>query len=169
MTNEELVKHLLGRRTKACDEAINWLGKRNSDEMWAECEKPDWLLWYAAANVSRKELVLAACDCAETALRYVPEGEDRPRLAIETARSWASGDADIQSVKAAVSATGKARNADSAAAADAAYAAGYAAAACYSTYSPYSPYSPDAGEEANLCDLIRKRWPVCPCTERVNA
>ncbi|MFO0474195.1 MAG: putative immunity protein, partial [Alphaproteobacteria bacterium] len=69
--------------------------------MWADCERPDWLLWWAAHSVPRQELVLAACDCAELALRYVPQGEDRPRLAIETARRWARGEATVKEVRAA--------------------------------------------------------------------
>jgi hypothetical protein len=36
-------------------------------------------------GVDRSLVVLAACDCARTALRYVPPGEDRPLLAIEAA------------------------------------------------------------------------------------
>ena len=63
--------------------------------------------------------MLAACACAETALKYVKPGEDRPHKAIETARAWARGEASIDDVRKA------------AYAADAAYAAyaAYAAAA----------------------------------------
>jgi hypothetical protein len=46
-------------------------------------------------------VVRAACDCARTALRYVPGGEDRPRLAIETAEAWCRGEATEQEVCAA--------------------------------------------------------------------
>ena len=56
------------------------------------------------AGVDRRLVVLAACDCAETALRYVPPGEDRPRRAIETARAWARGQATLAQVRAASSA-----------------------------------------------------------------
>jgi hypothetical protein len=56
-----------------------------------------------------------ACDCARTTLPFVPVGEDRPRLAIETTERWMIGAAAAEEVRA-----------DAAAAADAAYA--YAAA-----------------------------------------
>lgn len=118
MTNEALRQFLASR--DACRSAMDWLGHRDSSQMWADCERPDWLLWWAAHSVPRQELVLAACDCAELALRYVSEGENRPRLAIETARRWAKGDATVEEVRAADAAA-------LAAACDAGNAAAYAA------------------------------------------
>ena len=44
---------------------------------------------------------LLACDFAETALKYVPAGEDRPRLAIETARRFVAGSATCEELDAA--------------------------------------------------------------------
>jgi hypothetical protein len=66
-----------------------WLAGKMAD-------KPGW--W------TRKQVVLAACDCAETALKYVKAGEDRPQKAIETARQWAKGEATLQQVRAAAAA-----------------------------------------------------------------
>ncbi|MHC4617176.1 MAG: hypothetical protein ACYTEQ_05415, partial [Planctomycetota bacterium] len=58
---------------------------------WAECEQGDWLLWVAATvGVDRRKVVLAACDCAREALVHVPDGEERPRLAIEATEAWAN-------------------------------------------------------------------------------
>ena len=59
------------------------------------------------------QIRLLACDFAETALKYVPAGEDRPRLAIETARRFVAGSATCEEL---------------AAAGDAAWAAAWAAA-----------------------------------------
>jgi len=162
MNNAELRAFLKNRL--ACKAGMDWLGKRDSSQMWAECKRPDWLLWWAGQVVSRQELVLAACDCAETALRYVPEGEDRPRLAIETARRWARGEADVQEVRAARAAAGYAAAAaavDAAAyavyaaavaadAADAAAraAAGYAAAAAAVDAAAYAVYAAAAAADA---------------------
>jgi len=56
-----------------------------------------------------------------------PEGDDRPRRAIETARAWIRGEASIDEVRAAANAA----NAANAAANAAAYAAGRAANAAY--------------------------------------
>ena len=63
------------------------------------------MLWLCAMMAgrngwpSRQNVVLAACACAETTLKYIPEGEGRPRKAIETARRWARGEATILEVK----------------------------------------------------------------------
>jgi hypothetical protein len=38
---------------------------------------------------TQRERIHVICDCAETSLRYVPKGEDRPRFAIEAARRYA--------------------------------------------------------------------------------
>lgn len=44
---------------------------------------------------------LHVCDIAERALRSVPEGEERPRIAIETARKYAAGEASEEEMAAA--------------------------------------------------------------------
>ena len=57
-----------------------------------------WLLGKLSGppeSASRKKLVLAACACARQALRFVPTGEDRPRLAIEIAERWAKNKAGV--------------------------------------------------------------------------
>jgi hypothetical protein len=94
-------------------------------------DKPKW--------PTLQQVVLAACACAETALKYVPKGEDRPRLAIETARKWAHGETTLQEVRA------DAYAAYAAAAADAAYAAAYA------TYAAHAAY-----DNKQLADIVRK-------------
>jgi len=85
----------------------------------------------AIAASDRRVGVWLACAVARTALRLVPAGEDRPRIAIETAERWVRGTATEQECRDA---------ADAAYAnADAAYAAAYAAAnaadaAAYAAY-----------------------------------
>ena len=68
----------------------------------------DWLIRETNPKVSlpmRKKLVLCVCDIAETSLKYVPKGEARPALAIETARRWAQGEkVTIKEVKTAANA-----------------------------------------------------------------
>jgi len=162
MNNVELVKFLEIRLH--WDDVIIWLGDRDSTQMWADCERPDVLLMYAAAHVSTQELVSAACDCAETALRYVPQGEDRPRVAIEAARRWTRGEANMESVCAAANASedvaGDAASAatHAAACAGSTYNWGHACAAARAACSAVARYSANA----DLCSLIRQRWPVCP-------
>ena len=125
----------------ACAEARLWLNTQTDPHVaWEMCERPDWMIWFARRrSVERKVLVRIACDCARTALRFVPEGEDRPRLAIETAERWTRNEATIDEVRAAAAAAAAAAYvadadaaadavADAAAAADAADAAAAAAA-----------------------------------------
>lgn len=75
----------------ACDESVAWAKKQPSYSLaWRKCHRPEWLFWLAGrANVSQESIVLAACACARTVLHLIPEGEDRPRLAIEAAEAWA--------------------------------------------------------------------------------
>jgi hypothetical protein len=115
-------------RLKACSDAVEWVGERTLEQAWADCERGDWMLWLAArAAVRRQDIVLAACDCARLALRYVPEGEHRPRVAIATAEAWAVGVATMDEVRAAYAAAYAAYAAAAAADAAAAYAAAAAA------------------------------------------
>lgn len=57
----------------------------------------DDALWSLRALPSQFDgpVRLLACDFAERALRFIPAGEDRPRLAIETARKFAKGEATL--------------------------------------------------------------------------
>jgi hypothetical protein len=90
------------RDLNACAPAREWVGNRTVAQAWAECSRGDWLIWWAErTGVDRRLVVRAACACARLALPYVPEGEDRPRLAIETAEAWARGEATLDYVRAA--------------------------------------------------------------------
>jgi hypothetical protein len=120
--------HLRG--LSACSEAIVW--SEAYDDLptaWDACERGDWLLWYAArAEVDRRLIVRAACACARTALRYVPEGETRPLRAIEAAEAWTRGEVTIDEVRSAAYA---ARAAAATTTTSYAYTAAYAAYAAY--------------------------------------
>src|SRR5690242_11317253 len=91
-------------RLRACTEAREWAEGKSIAETWQQCERGDWLLWLCGnmANKegwpTRQQVVLAACACARTALRFVKEGEERPLRAIETAEKWARGEATFQEV-----------------------------------------------------------------------
>ena len=173
------------RDHNACREARSWLNTQTDPHVaWETCERPDWMIWFARRrSVERKVLVRIACDCARTALRFVPEGEDRPRLAIEAAERWTRGEATIDEVRvaaayaAAYAADTVAFTADAAAyaanaaadaaadAADAAYAAADAAAdVAYAAYAADAADNADPGvayanarKQANIqvCQIIR--------------
>ena len=117
-----------------CDDAAQWI-MDHADEgtysLWRKCNHGDWLLWLAAqVGVDRKLTVLAACDCAETALRFLPSTEERPARAIATAQAWCRCEATLDQVRIAASAAYAAAYA-AYAAANAAYAADAAANAAY--------------------------------------
>ena len=112
MNNQQLVAFL--KKNLACRAGLEWLQARTLAEAWEQSERGDWLLWLAAkAGVDRRRLVMAACACARLALVHVPPGEERPRVAIETAEAWCRGEATIEQVRKA------SRNADAAARASA--------------------------------------------------
>ena len=138
MTNPTLLRLL--RKLGACSEACAFVASQTLTEAWETCPRADGLLWLCARQIgvkgwpTRRQLVLAACACAETALQYVPPEEKRPAKALEMARKWARGEATLQEVRGAARAAYAyayaAYDIDAAiyAAAYAAYAAIYAAA-----------------------------------------
>ena len=120
------MKHIeMLEKIGACHEGVEFAkGFKSMNAAWIACERGDWLLWYAGrvCGDDRRQLVLAACACARLALKHVPEGEDRPLKAIETAEAWARGEGGVTIKDVRLAA---------AYAADAAYAAAYAADAAY--------------------------------------
>ena len=76
-------------------------------EMWATCERGDWLLWLSVHMIGKdawpthQQVVLAACQCARLALKQVKSGETRPLNAIVTAEAWARGEATLEQVRVA--------------------------------------------------------------------
>ena len=94
----------------ASQEAVQWAEGKNLRDAWNTCERPDWMLSLCDRMAGRRgwptreQVVLAACDCAERALRFVPPDEDRPRKAIETVRKWAEGRATLDEVREAADA-----------------------------------------------------------------
>ena len=130
----------------ACSEAREWASGKSLAVVWKTCKRGDWLLWLCGKMADKpnwpthKEVVLAACDCAELSLKHVSSGENRPRKCIEITRAWAAGNATIHEVRTARAAA-SAAYADAAAkaaayAAEAAYAA--ATAAAYAAYAAYA-------------------------------
>ena len=128
-------------RMSACNDAVEWARTQPSYAVaWRRCQRPDWLLWLAGrcchTLTQRRAIVLSACDCAETALRFVPAGEVRPAEAIRVARAWCRGRTTLEAVRVAAYAAYAAYAAAAAAAAYAAYAA-YAAAAAAAAVAAY--------------------------------
>ena len=146
---EELLNEL-----GACSSVVEWAHGKTLHVVWKTCQRGDWLLWLAGKMAdkkgwhTRKQIVLAACACAATALKYVPKGEERPKKAIQTARAWAKGKATIEEVWAATHAA----HAD-AHAAHAAAAAAYAAyAAAHAAHAAAAAAADDAAAAADAAD-----------------
>jgi len=162
----------------ACPEAVKWAGRKTHKKAWGTCQRGDWLLWIAGKlNVDRKLLVLAACGCARTALKYIPVGEDRPRIAIETAEAWTRGEATIDQVRTAAHAAAAyadAAHAATAYAADAAHAAAAYAAAAYAVAAHAVAACAAAAYAAvlaaarkDIADIVRKIIPFSDIKEAI--
>ena len=144
----------------ACSEAQEWAGGKSLAVVWKTCKRGDWLLWLCGKMAdkpdwpTRKEVVLAACDCAELSLKHVSSGEERPRKCLETVRAWAAGNATIDEVRTA--------KRDAAYAAYAAYAAAAAKAAADAAYAAatVAAYAAHTKILAKCAVLIRKRLKV---------
>ena len=140
---------------KACSEAREWASGKSLAAVWKTCKRGDWLLWLCGKMADKpnwpthKEVVLAACDCAELSLKHVPPGEERPRKCLETVRAWAAGNATIHEV----------RTARAAAYATYTYAAAYAAADAYATTTTTTTYA-RTKTLAKCAVLVRKRLKV---------
>ena len=98
---------------KASQEILDWVrGTKDAgdaSDIYNSCVRGDWLLEIAAlAEVDRRTIVLAACQCARTALQYIPVGEERPRKAIEAAEKWCEGKGTLEEVRTARAAAGAA-------------------------------------------------------------
>jgi hypothetical protein len=155
---------------KACPNAVKWVKESKTEtfeELWNECGQADWMLWIMAKMVGQKEwpskktVVLCACDCAETSLKFIPENENRPKIAIQTARDWAEGKASIEECKKAAYAVFAAASASAFdVACDAVYAVAAASAASAVSAAGHAAYAASVVEKdalKNMADIIRKR------------
>lgn len=118
------------RAMRACPEALAWAESHGGDlpALWRDCQRGDWLLWYAARKgAPLSAFALAAAACAETALPYAGETREACEAAIAAARAWA----EAPSAETREAASAAARAAGAAGAAYATYAARAARAAAY--------------------------------------
>ena len=159
----------------AYSEAVDWARTQpDAHTAWATCQRGDWMICMAAqrcmqGDPTHRAVVLAACECARLSLKHVPEGEDRPRVAIETAECWArrEGGVTLDDVREArMAASAYAYASASAYAYAAAYAADAADAAYAAAASASAATAAAAGEPAaasvrastlaQCADIVRK-------------
>ena len=162
----------------ACGEAVRFAGKfKSGQSAWDNSVRGDWMLWLVGKtsgkpmSVKRKKLVLCACECARLALKYVPKGEDRPLKCIETAESWARGEATIEEVRVARRAAYVAAYvAASVAAYVAAYVASSVASSVVSSAYEAASYASSVVSSASArrdtlkdcADIVRNHYPKVP-------
>ena len=97
---------------RACEDARSWCKNKTLSEAWNTCERGDWLLWLAAKHMdkpgwpTRKQIVLAACACAETAQKFANDNGVSANT-LKIVRLWANGEATIEQVREARRAFGK--------------------------------------------------------------
>jgi hypothetical protein len=118
-------------KLEPCGSGAVWLAvQTNPRTAWETCERSDWLLWLLGRILPHGDVRfrLAVCDIAASVLRFVPAGEDRPRVAIECARRHLAGRATTSELRAARSAAEAAATAYAGAGAATATAAGAATA-----------------------------------------
>ena len=166
----------------ACPAAVEWVGERTLKQAWAECERGDWMLWFAAKmDVDIRTLTKAKVSTARL-VQHLMEDE-RSLKALDVAESFAEGRATRQELDAAVAAAdaaaaayaaaavaaADAAAADSAAAAvaayaaaiDAAYAAAAYAAAAAADAADADAADADAADAYAKKELLKKSAEIC--------
>jgi hypothetical protein len=69
---------------------------------WQECEDPVGMIrWLEKNGAARKILVKIACVCARYALVYIPSGDPKPLIVIETTEKWIGGKVEADKVSEA--------------------------------------------------------------------
>jgi len=88
-----------------CDPAIKWLGGKSYRDAYETCPRGDWLLWLVhELKIDLRKIALAACECIELGYKFLPDGEYRARIAVETWRAWVRGEATLEEVRSAADA-----------------------------------------------------------------
>ena len=157
-------------RGKACDTAVVWLETQPDVETaWASCSRGDWMMWILEQVVDTKKLAACDIEIRRTVLKFVPDGEDRPRITIDTYERWAKGEASDEELTIARAAGADAWAAGAARAAtwDAAWYAARAAARAAQA----ARAAGDAARSAALSDfsdIVRKHFPQAPKLEAHN-
>lgn len=142
----------------ACTEAIEWVGDRDLQKAWEECERADWMLWLAGrSGINLRTLTLVKARCAKLVIHLMED--ERSRKAVEVAEKFGLGQATREELNEA---RGNAASAYAVAAAyddaaDAAYAdAAYAAyaAATYADAVAASAYADAAVAYAAVAYVV---------------
>jgi len=170
---------------RPCQDAMDWA--RTQPDLataWATCPRGDWLLWlwdrYCGGPMDdrRRPLVLAACECARSALPIFEAQyptDKRPRASLELAERWGRGDPVTREALVAASSSASSSAYDSSAASSFAAAPAAAApasaaatavassfvASSYIVAASYAAYAGDRIETLARCaDIVRRHMPT---------
>jgi hypothetical protein len=142
-TAQEFKTHL--RKLGACSNARKWALNKTAKEAWGQCERGDWLLWWAQKeNVPIQELTLAKGLCAKTVYHLMKD--KRSRKAVNSAIAFGKGKLSKEKLDTA------ADDADDAAVDDAAAAAAYAA---YAAYAAADDAAAQIKNQKQTADIVR--------------
>lgn len=179
MNSKELDKKLT--ELGACTDGRNFAKGKTLEKAWAECDRPDWMLWIyrRASNYSKLQVVQIAIFVAELVIHIFEAKyptDERPRKAIEAAKKCLETPSDetySASANAAASAYAAAAyytNGSAYVSAAASYAAAYSAnaAACsadnaniYATATAYEATKASRNDiRKKISDYIREVIPV---------
>lgn len=92
------------KKINACEDAVQWVGDRNLQEAWGNCERGDWMLWLMqrAELCDLRKLTLAKAKCANL-VRHLMK-DKRSLKALNTAFAFAEGKATKGELAAAAAA-----------------------------------------------------------------
>jgi hypothetical protein len=162
-----------------CDAGAAWFAaQKTPQKAWDACVNPGWMFWLLKHTPrdegDHQKIVLVACGIARTVLYLVPQGEDRPRLAIEAAEAWAANPTAKMAKMAEVAAQATARAAWGVQTGQTAHAAWAAAGAAWAasrtaTWMAWAMEAEARAAEAawraarkEHCDIIRRHFPKWP-------
>ena len=98
---ELLQRFLDGERARPSAWLLERLGAGGLRSFWDECRSAEALMVLGGIVADRRSIVLAACACVSTVMELVPEGESRPRRAIEAALAWTRCELSAKEVEGA--------------------------------------------------------------------
>lgn len=159
---QEKLQAILGVTAIPCEEAAEWAQGKTIPEIWATCDRGDWLLWWCQERkLELRKLTAAKAACAEFARPYMKD--KRSIAALDMAHAYGRGECSAEDL-AASAAAAYAYASASAAYASAAYA--YAASAAYAAYASaaYAAYAASAA----YADAVSKKSEILQkCADEV--
>ena len=159
MTNKNFLARL--KMLAACRDAVKWVEFRDLKQVWAECERIDWLLWLAGrSNIDSKLLVQVAVECAELSLpNYEKQypNDNRIRDCINTVKRWIKGEASLEDVSTAWSAAESAAESTAWSAESAARSAAWSAESAAESAARSAAWSAESAARSKTFSLFPAR------------